>query len=189
MTETISTVNIAGAALITQISLLTIMASGAIIFHFVEITSNFNPRYYVLGFILLIFSLASTFCLVYSDEFATLWKPVFRSTEPTLLSWKTSITIMFHMDIILVTILVAMTGGSANSPFTPVYFILPALSIFLSESLARIVLYLVFVCIVFTINLFVFNYNDDKRGGRFALWFVSVACFILATYIGYITRP
>lgn len=189
MTETISTVNIAGAALITQISLLAIMAIGAMIIHFVETTSRYNPRYSVLGWIILVCSLLSLFFLVYSEEFSTLWKPVFRSTEPTLLRWSTSIYLMFLINIICVTILVRGTGGSTNSPFTPIYFILPALSIFLREGLARILLYLALVSLLFTINMFVFDYNRDEGSKKIALWFVSTACFVLATYIGYITRP
>lgn len=189
MTEAISTVNIAGAALITQISLLAIMALGAMIIHFVETTSQYNPRYSGLGWIILVCSLLSLFFLVYSVEFSTLWKPVFRSTEPTLLRWTTSILLMFLINIICVTILVSVTGGSRNSPFTPIYFILPALSIFLREGLSRILLYLALVSLLFSINMFVIDCNRDEGSKKIALWVVSIACFALATYIGYITRP
>lgn len=189
MSESIGTVNIAGAALITQISLLGIMAIGAMIIHFVETTSQYNPRYSVLGWIILISSLLSLFFLVYSEEFSMLWKPVFRTTEPTLLLWSTSILLMFLINIACVTILVRATGGSTGSPFTPIYFILPALSIFLREGLRRILLYLAVVSILFTVNMFVFDYNREERSKKVAPWFVSIACFALATYIGYITRP
>jgi len=188
MNETINTVNIAGAALITQISLLAIMAIGAIIIHFVEITSNYNTRYSVLGWIVLVFSLLSMFFLVFSEEFSTLWKPVFRTTEPTLLVWSTSITIMFLINIFCVTVLVRATGGSVHSPFTPIYFILPALSIFLREGLGRILLYLGLVSLLFTVNMFSVGYSRGEDSKKISLWFISIACFGLATYIGYITR-
>ena len=71
----------------------------------------------------------------------------------------------------------------------PIYFILPALSIFLREGLSLILLYLALVSILFTINMFVFDYNRDEGSKKIALWFVSIACIGLATYIGYITRP
>lgn len=189
MTEVISTVNIAGAALITQISLLAIMTIGAIIIHFVGNTSPYKPSYSALGWIILICSLLSLFSLVYSLEFSALWKPVFRSTEPTLLRWSTSILLMFLINIICVTILVRTTGGSVNSPFTPIYFILPALSIFLREGLARIMLYCALVSLLFSYNMLSADYNRDEANMKFSLWVVSIACFVLATYIGYITRP
>ncbi len=189
MQETLTTVNIAGAALITQISLLAIMALGAMIIHFMEITSQCNPRYSGLGWIILVSSLLSLFFLVYSVEFSTLWKPVFRSTEPTLLRWSTSILLMFLINIACATILVRATGGSRDSPFTPIYFILPALSIFLREGLGRILLYLILVSVVFSINMFVTDYERIGGSKKISLWFVSISCFVLATYIGYITRP
>jgi len=189
MEYTINIVNIAGAALITQISLLAIMAIGALISHFIEVTSEFNTKYSGLGWVVLIFSLLSLLSLVFSSEFSKVWKPVFRNTDFTLLNWSTSILLMFILNILCVSILVWITGVSVNNPFTPIYFILPALSIFLREGLGRIILYLILISLGFSFNMVFHDKNRDETSKRISLWFVSVACFILATYIGYTTRP
>jgi hypothetical protein len=102
-----------------------------------------------------------------------------------------------------VTILVFLTGGGSESVFSPIYFIVPALAIFLREPLGRVITYLIVVSLAFTITLLRvditesriapslrINRLDDSKGyaDKIALWFVSISCFTFATYIGYITR-
>ncbi len=132
MTDVIKPVNIAGAAIITQISLITIMFIGALILRFRSIHYG-RQRFSSLGWIILSFSLITLFSMVYSDEFSTLWGPLFVTAKPTLLKWSTAIMLTFILNIICVTILVLLTGGGSESVFSPIYFIIPALAIFLSK--------------------------------------------------------
>ncbi len=201
MTDLIKPVNIAGAAIITQISLIAIMFVGALILRFRSIYYGVQ-RFSNLGWIILLFSLITLFSMVYSDEFSTLWGPLFVTARPTLLKWSTAIMLMFIFNIICVAILVFLTGGGRESVFSPIYFIIPALAIFLREPLGRVITYLIAVSLAFTITLLPigiiesltlsmrFNRSDDSKvyADRIALWFVSISCFALATYIGYITR-
>ena len=197
MNQTINPVNITGAALITQISLITIMFLGALILK-LKSTASYIPHQF--AWIILSFMLIGTGCLLFSDEFSTIWKPLFGDADLPVIKWSTALLIMFLTNIICVSILVSNTGGSRDSAFSPIYFILPALAIFLRESMGRIILYSVLVSIVFTWNLFRLSsmfvwstytpqQDEENRNISIAYWMVSIACLILATFIGYITRP
>jgi len=106
-----------------------------------------------------------------------------------LTRWSTALLVVFLADIACCVILVMGTGGSYRSPFSPVFFILPALAFFLRESPHRIVIYTGFICASFSVSLAA---HDNREGGESptdAYWFVSIACLILSTTIGYVTRP
>ena len=192
MHEAITPANITGAAFITQLSLVVIMfiCAGALSWG-----NKYAPgEYFSATFIMIniITLMLITFgCLAFSDEFSPIWKPLFGGVMMPLFKWSTALFIMFTLDIICVFIMVAVTGGSQMSGFSPIYFILPALAIFLRESLGRIILYVILISILFSFNLIKSRRVDNVGGrmGRPAYWFVSIACFGLATFIGYITRP
>ena len=194
MNTQITPVNITAAALITQFSIIIILYIGLIILRKDdEPKSIFLKKPDSIFFLLLLgFALITIGCLVFSDEFSNVWKPLFREITFGGINWSTSLIIVFYLDIILITIFVAMTGGSALSAFSPIYFIIPALALFLRESLGRIISYLIFITVLFSFNLVFFNNPDNYKYSprrRFAYWCVSVLCFILATLIGYLTRP
>ena len=96
----------------------------------------------------------------------------------------------------LVTILVFYTGGSKDSPFGPLYFLLPTLAILLLEPVERLVLYVSLTIISFSIMLYLnFGFKqmaikpDNEQANRpTAYLVVSISCFILATFIGWVTR-
>ena len=95
---------------------------------------------------------------------------------------------VFILDIVVLTIFVIGTGGGKNSPFQPIYFLLPTLAIFLHAPVGRVVTYLVLVCVAFSISMLsdVDVNRDEEWPGVY--WFVSLASFILGTTIGLITR-
>ncbi len=192
MHEVITPVNITGAAFITQLSLVVIMfiCAGALAWGNVYTSGeHFNAT--LIMIIIITLTLITFGCLAFSDEFSRIWQPLFGGTTMPLLRWSAALFIMFTLDIIGVTLMVAGSGGSQISGFSPIYFILPALAIFLREPLGRIIFYLILISIVFSINLSksLRAENIGGRMGRIAYWFVSIACFVLATFIGYITRP
>jgi hypothetical protein len=59
---------------------------------------------------------------------------------------------MFTLDVLCVNFMVLGSGGARASPFSPIYFILPALAIFLRESPTRIWFYLILVLVVFSLT-------------------------------------
>lgn len=195
MKEAVSPINITAAALITQFSIIIIMFVGATILRGGEKYLPFYrdvPRSSFFGWLILTFALVTIGGLIFSDEFSSFWKPLFGTIAFPTIQWSVALLIMFTLNIICVSILVRGTGGSFVSPFSPIYFILPALAIFLREGMGRIIIYLMLVSIMFTLNL---KYRDrlaEEVGGKsrsFAYWLVSILCFILATFIGYVTRP
>lgn len=181
-----SPVSITAAALIMQFSIILIMAFGAAVLAFRSAFTS--PGMAPLILLLAIITLG---VLMFSDALSTTWAPLFGSSSFNGLKWSTSLYIVFLIDVIAVAILVMLTGGSMASAFTPIYFIIPPLAIFLRESDSRIVGYLVLVILLFTIN-YRGRYErgvDEESGTRWAFWLVSVLCLTLATYIGYVTRP
>lgn len=185
METALTPTNITGAALIAQFSILIILAGGSAI-------QSFDTLYDVKTTpLILLLALASFGALFFSDEFSKIWRPLFGNANFSGIKWSTAIFIVFIANTAAVSILVDLTGGSMTSPFTPVYFMLPALAIFLREPAVRILIYLAVVIVLFSFNL----RNFDRNTGRIsvmqarAYWIVSIACFVLTTYIGYITRP
>lgn len=194
MPEPVTPVNISAAALIAQFCILIIMSVSAAIARISD-EINWNDASEisaVFAWIILFFALVTMGCLVFSDEFAVIWKPLFGTLEFPAIPWSTALLIVFTLDIICVTILVAMTGGSRLSAFSPIFFILPSLAIFLRESLGRILFYLVLVAVSFSVTGLrgsTWVTHEESRQRWLSYWFVSIACLGLATFIGYITRP
>lgn len=141
---------------------------------------------------IVISSLCTIGALLFSNEFANVWKPVIGASNFQGISWSWAIAIVFATDILWVAFMVVRTSGSISSPYTPVFFTLPPLAIFLREPLARVTLYLILIAAFFSVALSSAPHVDParwKRSKRLAFWFVSLACFTLSTAIGYLTRP
>ena len=99
--------------------------------------------------------------------------------------------VAFILDIAWVSIMVRMTGGSTVSAYSPIYFMLPPLAIFLRESQFHIIVYLFVVILSFSWNLSLkgWEYDHERSFPRLAYWVVSIISLLLTTFIGYITRP
>jgi len=199
MAQIVAPLNITAAALITQFGLVIIATVGTKIIRTYEPPPSVydRPRYSSNLYTVSLVCFVITFgLLVFSDEFANTWKPLFSEITFTGFHWPFALIATFMVDIVWVTILVSMTGGSIMSPFSPVYFILPALAIFLREPLSRIVMVAFLVAIGFSLNLLfpglpgdVEKDNRSRAKRIIAYWVVSIACLLLSTFIGYITRP
>jgi len=197
--DSVNPANITGAAFIAQFAIIVIMFIGAAILHKEEEKATFfygRPRFPQLVWKILAIALLTIGCLLFSDEFSKLWRPLLEDASIPTLPWRLAVVVMFLSDIVLVTILVLYTGGSKDSPFGPLYFLLPTLAILLREPVERLVLYVSLTIISFSIMLYL-NYainrfaikpdnNQAKRPTAYLT--VSISCFILATFIGYVTR-
>ncbi len=187
-------VNITAAVFIIQISFAFIAATGAFLTRGLQLTPFYREgrrRVPYLLVIILLNALITIGCLILSDEFAPLWHPTLGPYLPYGgVQWPYAILIMFILDILLVTFMVARTGGSSASPFCPMYSILPVLAIFLKEPLGHIALYLALVVVLFLMFLRYYTVDQPQTSRRLAAYaFVSIASLLLATYIGYVTRP
>lgn len=195
MTQAVSPVNITAAALITQFALVIIVFVTTVIMRWGEPRESVfrdSPNSTRLHVVTLGFGVLTIGCLLFSDEFANIWKPLFTEMPFGGLGWSFALQTTFLLNIVWVTVLAAMTGGGTTSPFSPIYFIVPALAIFLRESPGRIVLDVVLVSVGFSWNLLTGGVRGGDRGGTnrtLAYGFVSVACLVLSTLIGFVTRP
>ena len=180
-------INVVGGALLAQVSLLAIMLCGGLLI----------ARRDMKAWLILALALLSLGMLLTSDAFSSVWAPLLEHSMPGLVSWSSALLWTFILDIVVLTILVFGTGGGAESPFQPLYFLLPTLAIFLHEPTGRVVTYLILVSISFSTSmsegihrLTISDYPDRAERGRWrvAYWFVSLASCALATSIGLMTR-
>lgn len=194
MKDSVNPVNITGAAFIAQFAIIVIMFAGAAILHKGEEKTPFylgRARFSQLVWKIVILTLITIGCLLFSDEFSKIWRPLLEDASVLTLPWRWAVVIMFLCDIIFVTILVFNTGGSKDSAFGPLYFLLPTLAILLREPLGRLVLYVSLTIIPFSIMLYpniAIKRDSEQPKQPTAYLFVSISCFILATFIGWITR-
>lgn len=190
------------AALVTQLFILLIICLGALILRFGEPPySRYHERPGLttasFAWTTLLLAIASMGALLFSEEYASTYQPLFgHLILPTMLSTN-ALAIMFVSDIIALGFLISLTGGSRASAFSPILFSLPSFAIFLREPLGRIVVYAALITILFTLQMFAFKavykgeYQDrpeSQRADAFAFWAVAFATLVLTTAIGYGTR-
>jgi hypothetical protein len=187
----IKPINITGAALFAQFSIIFIMFMGSFILYTCQdyvLRSN-RPKYLRLPWIILAFSLISIGCLLFTDEFSKVWAPLFGTLSFPTISWSIALHTTFYLNIACGTVLILLTGGSRHSSFTPLFFLLPALAIFLREPLFHILIYLLMILTIFLISMkWSVLEHSEKEKHNYAYGFVSIACLILSTLIGYVTR-
>ena len=187
MEHPVSELNIAATALLAQFLILIILTLGAAI-----ASRDKEEGYYGFRVIptILLLALATLGILLFSTEISTFWRPlVANPTIPTLsTSW--AVPAVFMLNIFSVSKLVARTGGGMLSSFVPVYFMIPALAIFLRSPRVLVVVYLALVIILFSINVFrSARQVTISVHSRFAFLVISIACFALTTLIGIIVQP
>jgi hypothetical protein len=180
-------VSITAVALIAQVSILAIMCIGSFLIALDQ------REALVAGFILLALALLTVVPLMLTSGYTAIWIPYFGGSTEIGIQRSASIALMFVFDILALSALVWKTGGSLNTPFQTIYFLLPALAIFLREPVIRLLLYFTFVTTSFTLLMFLVAehswYNSSVPIHRLAYWLMAVACFALSMYIGYVTRP
>lgn len=188
----ITSANIMAAAFIAQIAIWLIMVIASVIMIY---RADEGQSSGCAGWAILVCFLSTTIFLVFTAELSNLWKPLFPGTSFQGIPLATALALTFIVDAVLVMFLVAATGGSYSSPFTPVYFLLPVLAIFLREPAGKVLFYTMLVSVLFSINMAAGahvigpggEYGTKRR--QLAYWFVSIASFFLATWIGLITAP
>jgi len=147
-------------------------------------TRNLPPL--VLGF-----GLVTLACLAFSQGFFLLSKPILSGLELPALGRTDAFLAVFVLDIAGAGLLMAITGGSKESPFAAVLFTLPALSIFLRESPTRFFIYTGLAVVLLLL------FQRPRESGRatvenpkhmLAFQLVTLGCLTLIAVIGYATR-
>lgn len=183
--------------MITQFSVGAIMFIGALILYggrgFVPSYRDTGPDFSKLAWVIIAFILLTLGCLVFSDEFSKLYQPLFGTASFPLLPWSVALLIVYTLNVVCVAVLVASTGGSRTSPFSPLYTTFLTLAIFLREPLGRILYYLILTSISFSVtfksNTFRSKDFEEPTSSKISFWVISIFSLILAVFIGYITRP
>jgi hypothetical protein len=182
-----SDTSIIAAALIAQVSIVAIMAVASLL-----VSVGERDRTGALSYFVLFVALVTIVPLMFTRGYSATWGPLLGLGSDQGLQRSMSMLILFLVDIFAVHALVWLTGGSRQSPYQAIYFLLPALAIFLREPPTHLLWYLLLVTVSYTYLMFgraAQDYRGDVLVDRIACWFTAVACFVLATYIGYLTRP
>jgi hypothetical protein len=193
MSGTATPSSIVAAALVMQFSIIAIFFVGAMWVGRLE--KHEFVRFYqapTVGrstWILLMLTVVTLGSLLLSDQFSQLWHPLSAGVNFGWVRWSRAIFVVFLLDICASAALVRLSGGSARSPFTPVYFVLPALGFFLREAPPRVVFYTVLIVVLFIAGLATEERNELGIDYTGAFAFVSVACLLLSVLMGYLTRP
>ena len=150
--------NVATAALVTQFGLILILFFGLINLHLV---SNRRSYYDAPGgrpvlwlFLpLLVIALVTIGLLIFSDGVASNGRPLFRNLSFSIMPYGWAISIVEALDTFGIGFLILGTGGGKESPFTPILFVIPTITLFLHEGFGSAVFQAGESVLVFTITL------------------------------------
>lgn len=180
--------NIAGGTIVVQIALIVILFIG------VRLTRSrlvdeqrVNDKQFPLTIIVLTL-LLNLAVLVETRAFYVVWSPILGDVTFPTISDSHGLMVSFCIDLIAVTLLMMHTGGSKESPFTSVLFLIPALAIFLREPPWHFFAYAAYASIVYCWSLMI-GVTGRGSAGHSAHGWVNVLCLGLTMLTGYITRP
>ena len=193
--ESLKPVNVAGATIVVQVCLLTIIALGIVLERNseseIDKRRDLKERGYGLTVILAILSIIA---VALSADYYPVWSPLLGDIRLPTLDRSNAFMLVFILDIGTAICLIQWTGGSRVSPFTSILFLIPALAIFLREPPVK---FLTYAAIVGT--YYYFTCKDQERFRMPMGWSedgslqshraVNLGCLALAMLTGYITRP
>lgn len=185
------------AFLTTQFFLLVVVYAGILALRagertFSALSKNPRPATKNLPSLVLGFALMTLAFLAFSQDFILLSRPAFGDVEFPALPREEAFLVVFMLNIFGSGLLMGITGGSRDSPFAPVLFVLPALAIFLRESPTRFFLYTGIAVLLFLI------FPKPNEAGNavlenpkrlFAFQVVTLGCLAVSSLVGYATRP
>lgn len=191
-----ATETLTSAALVTQLVLLMIVYFGLHILRSGEqkLTIYARPprpatQRYPIWFAG--FALITLGCLIFSHDILTAARPVFGNIDIPSLGRRAAFLVMFPLDLVGAAILIRFTGGSKNSPFSAVLFVLPSLAIFLREPPSHFLSYAISAGLAFIIvqGQKYWNIIEENPYQRRTFAVVTLGCLALSTIVGYATRP
>jgi hypothetical protein len=195
--QTIQPINVAGAAMVVQVLLISVLGvgnhlcresvrSGLPGFEKPERRATLGP--------LALFTLA---VLLFTEDLYTLWSPLFPGLGLSTITTVNAILIVYFANLLSIGYLIHHTGGSASSPFLSALFTVPALAIFLrlpppafiTVAFLAVVIYAVLLAIGGNGALVLDRSIAPQRTSQRPVAFVNIACLGLALLTGYVTRP
>jgi hypothetical protein len=186
-------INLTLAFIITQLVLLLMIAVGLfVLFLGTEDDSPVQAKPVVaIQSLFGLFAITSLVCLVFSEDIWSSSKLIFGGIELPTFSRNLVFLLVFASDLIMTAIIIFFTGGSQESPFSTIIFLIPTLGIFLRESPQRFFGYALGAAALFLITrndsfAEVIKQNPKRRSVFFLTCFGSL---LLSMIVGYSTRP
>lgn len=187
-----NTQTIISGALLAQVVIGVVMFCAASILQASSPRTAFlrgEPTVVSYGTELLVLLLLTLAMLLATTEMSGSWGALFRNTNFVGLSREAALPVVFVVDILITARLVHRTGGSLDSPFQPVFFLIPTLALLLYEPSIRIAFYSFLVSTLFIVLLRARPLHNSLRpAARTAYALVSIASLGLAVAIGLLTR-
>lgn len=193
----IQPVNIIAATILMQIFLILIMYIGVQLIkriaNHARIFNSYPITTLVFAWRILPFSIITIVLLLFSNDFTGLWAPLFPGLPLPTLASSDTVLLVVAANIIFVSYLIYLSGGSQASPFSSILFTLPTLSIFLRVPFKGVLFFVILVWITFSTTYIVYSKPQEKIDhlkGYFstAFYAISVMCLLLTTLIAYVTR-
>ncbi len=180
-------INLTAAFAVTQLFLLIIMFGGLLIFG--RGNRGFSDSHVLSLFTA--FALLTLGTLIFSVDLLGASQPLFGDIFLPTISRELAFLIVFSADLIWFGLVIGVTGGSSDSPFSSLLVTLPALAIFLHETPTRFLSYSVAAGIVYMAFQSTPRIDGESRSSneRRASRFVALCCLALSTMLGYATRP
>lgn len=198
--QSIQPLNVAAATFLVELLLITVLAITSSLFRgnrwppgmSAHLHPGFPPTQDSAGGALrrsptLFVALASFAVLLISDEFYSIWSPIFQGVGINTISAATAIGTVFILNLFLVAYLMFATGGSRGSPFLSALFTIPALAIFLRLPPSMFITYAVLACVLYLVMLA--PAFERVQSNQSAAAFMNISCLLLSMFTGYITRP
>lgn len=198
--------NLAAAAITTQIAIIVILVIGAFLIWRAEQRIPYYKKAKgtdatAFGWVLLLLLLFTLVPLVFSQGFASTWSPVFGGLHVPTFPTSTAVKAMFILDIIGLSVIMYYTGGSRESAFSPLLFVIPALALFLRQSFTAVlvytgILFVCFWCLLYNSRMPPsFNVNDAEQreavlaADKRAYWLITLLTMGLTTLVAFIADP
>ena len=180
--------NIAGGTIVVQLALIVILFLGVWLTESRLVDKQrVNDKQFPLSIIVVTLLLNLT-VLVETRAFYVVWSPILGDVSLPTVSDSHGLMMSFCIDLIAVTLLMLYTGGSKESPFTSVLFLIPALAIFLREPPLHFFAYAAYASLVYCWSLII-GVTGRGSSGHSAHGWVNLLCLGLTMLTGYITRP
>lgn len=187
--------NLAQGAILSQFFIITILFVGGILLRRRFDFGNWNRgviSHEGIGWLTLALAVVSIGSLILSDAVANSWGVLFKDLGYSGLPWRHALRFCFFLNAIVVCALVSWTGGSIDSPFQPIWFLIPTLSLFLREPTIWVVtqalLSISFFCVWVVYQPTYDSDRPGKRRSKIAICTVTALCLFASTFIGIYTR-
>lgn len=187
--------NLAQGAILSQFFIIAILFVGGAIMRRKRSFGNWNRGIATndqIGWWTLFLAILTIGSLLISDAISANWESLFHNLSYQGIAWRTALRLSFLADLVMLFWFVYWTGGSVDSPFQPLWFLVPTLALFLQEPTYWVVIYATLATLLFSVLVYTPRENNSDRPSpekeRAALCAVSAMCVIVSTFIGIYTR-